>query len=107
MELVINKISLAHYLFLSASVFSIGAMGILLNKRNVINILMSIEIMLLAANMNFVAFASHFSDLTGQICTIIIMTIAAAEVSIGLAIVVIFYRKNRTISLEDINKLKG
>lgn len=107
MELITAKISLTHFLFLSATIFAIGIIGIILNKRNVINILMSIELMLLAANINFVTFSSYFNDLAGQISTIIIMTIAAAEVSIGLAIVVVFYRTRGSIAIEDMNKLKG
>lgn len=107
MELIISKISLPHYLIFSATLFGIGAIGLLLNKKNVINILMSIEIMLLAANINFVAFSSFFHELSGQIYSIVILTTAAAEAAIGLAIVVVFYRLRSTIDLDDIKELKG
>ncbi len=107
MELLTNNVTLEHYIILSCFLFAIGMCGLLLSKRNVISILMSIELMLLAANINFLAFSAFYQDLTGQIATIIILTIAAAEASIGLAIVVNFYRARGTISIEEINKLKG
>jgi len=107
MELIINKISVVHYLILAATLFAIGATGLLLDRRNVINILMCIEIMLLAANINFVAFSSHFGSISGQIASIIVLTIAAAEASIGLAIIVVFYRNRGTIFIDEINGLRG
>lgn len=107
MELFTNSISLEHYLILASVLFAIGVTGILLNKKNVINILMSIELMLLAANINFVAFSAYLSDLTGQIASLIILTIAAAEAAIGLAIIVAFFRTKGSIAIEDINELKG
>ncbi len=107
MESIISNVTLEHYVILSCCLFSIGMCGLLLNKGNVINILMSIELMLLAANINFVAFSSYYNELTGQIASIIILAIAAAEAAIGLAIIVNFYRACGTISIEKINKLKG
>jgi len=107
MELFTNSISLEHYLILASVLFAIGVTGILLNKKNVINILMSIELMLLAANINFVAFSAYLSDLSGQIASLIILTIAAAEAAIGLAIIVAFFRTKGSITIEDINELKG
>ena len=107
MELITNKISVVHFLILAIVIFAIGIAGILFNRRNIINILMSIELMLLAANINFVAFSNHFSDLSGQVASIFILSIAAAEAAIGLAIVVIFYRNRSSIEIEDLNQLKG
>ncbi len=100
-------ISINHYLILSAIVFTIGICGIFLNRKNVIIILMSIELMLLAVNINFVTFSVYLKDLTGQIFTIFILTVAAAEAAIGLAILVIFYRKKGSIAIEDVSELKG
>ena len=100
-------IGINHYLILSSIVFVIGICGIFLNKKNLIIILMSIELMLLAVNINMVAFSSYLQDLTGQIFTIFILTVAAAEAAIGLAILVIFYRKKNSIDTDDINELKG
>ena len=101
------EIGLHSYLILSAVVFSIGAAGIFLNRNNIIVILMSIELMLLAVNINFVAFSSHLNDLTGQIFSLIVLTIAAAETAIGLAILVIHFRNRSSIMVDDINELKG
>ena len=100
-------IGINHYLILSAIVFTIGVCGIFLNRKNVIIILMSIELMLLAVNINFVAFSVYLEDLTGQIFTIFTLTVAAAEAAIGLAILVIFYRKKGSIAIDDISELKG
>ena len=100
-------ITLNHYLFLSAFIFTLGVFGIFLNRKNVITILMSIELMLLAVNINFVAFSSYNNDISGQIFTIFILTVAAAEAAIGLAILVSFFRNRGSIAVEDINSLKG
>ena len=101
------EIGLAHYLIVAAILFSLGIFGIFLNRKNVIVILMSIELMLLAVNINFVAFSSWLGDLTGQIFTVFILTVAAAEAAIGLAILVIYFRNRGSIAVEDINMMKG
>lgn len=100
-------IGIVHYLGLAAIIFTIGVFGIFLNRKNVIIILMSIELMLLAVNINFVAFSAYLGDLTGQIFTMFVLTVAAAEAAIGLAILVIFFRNKGTIAVEDIASLKG
>lgn len=100
-------IGLSHYLTVAAILFSIGIFGIFVNRKNLIIILMSIELMLLAVNINFVAFSSFMGDLMGQVFTMLVLTVAAAEAAIGLAIVVVFYRAHRSIAVEDINELKG
>lgn len=101
------EIGLAHYLTLAGLLFTIGVFGIFLNRKNMIVILMSIELMLLAVNINFVAFSSYWGDLTGQVFTMFILTVAAAEAAIGLAILVVFFRNKGTIAVEDIAGLKG
>ena len=100
-------IGLGHYLALAAILFTIGVFGIFLNRKNVIIILMSIELILLAVNINFVAFSAQLNDLAGQVFALLILTVAAAEAAIGLAILVIFYRNRGTIAVEDVNQLKG
>ena len=100
-------IYLEHYLFLAAIIFTIGVLGIFLNKKNVIIILMSIELILLAVNINLVSFSIFINDLSGQIFTLFILTVAAAEAAIGLAIIVVYFRNSGTIRVEDIEKLKG
>jgi NADH-quinone oxidoreductase subunit K len=100
-------IGLAHYLTVAAALFTIGVFGIFLNRKNVIIILMSVELMLLAVNINFVAFSAHLGDLVGQIFTMFVLTVAAAEAAIGLAIVVCFFRNKGTIAVEDISQMKG
>ncbi len=100
-------IGLTHYLVLAAILFTIGIFGIFLNRRNVIVILMSIELMLLAVNVNFVAFSVFRGDLTGQIFSLFVLTVAAAEAAIGLAILVVFFRNRGSIAVEDISSLKG
>ncbi len=100
-------IGLVHYLIVAAILFTLGVFGIFLNRKNVITILMSIELMLLAVNINFVAFSTHLGDLTGQVFTMFVLTVAAAEVSIGLAILVVYSRHRGTIAVEDINMMKG
>ncbi|MEO5345205.1 MAG: NADH-quinone oxidoreductase subunit NuoK [Magnetococcus sp. YQC-9] len=99
--------SLNHFLLLSAMLFTIGIVGIFLNRRNMIIILMSIELILLAVNINFVAFSHYLGDLSGQIFTFFVLTVAAAEAAIGLAILVAFFRNRATIDVEEIDSLKG
>ena len=101
------EISLGHYLILAATIFTIGVIGIFLNRKNIIVILMSIELILLAVNINLVSFSIYMNDLTGQIFTLFILTVAAAEAAIGLAIIVIYYRDSGTIRVQEIDKLKG
>ncbi|MBT5913285.1 MAG: NADH-quinone oxidoreductase subunit NuoK [Rhodospirillaceae bacterium] len=100
-------ISLSHYLVLGAILFAIGIVGIFLNRKNVIILLMAIELMLLAVNMNFVAFSHYLQDISGQIFVFFILTVAAAEAAIGLAILVVLFRNLRTINVDDLDKLKG
>ncbi len=100
-------IGLQHYLILAAILFTIGVTGIFINRKNVITLLMSIELMLLAVNINFVAFSAHLQDLVGQIFTLFILTVAAAEAAIGLAILVVYYRNRGNIEVDDINLMKG
>jgi NADH-quinone oxidoreductase subunit K len=100
-------IGLGHYLTVSAILFTLGIFGIFLNRKNLIVIMMSIELMLLAVNINLVAFSSFLNDLVGQVFTMLVLTVAAAEAAIGLAIVVVFYRNRRSIEVEDINQMKG
>lgn len=101
------EISMIHYLVVAAILFTIGVFGIFLNRKNVIVILMSIEMMLLAVNINFVTFSAYLHDLSGQIFTMFVLTVAAAEAAIGLAILVVFFRNKGTIAVEDISDLKG
>ena len=101
------EIGLYHYLVLAALLFTIGVFGIFLNRKNVIVILMSIELMLLAVNINFVAFSSYMGDLAGQVFALFVLTVAAAESAIGLAILVVFFRNRGSIAVEDISSLKG
>ena len=101
------NIALGHYLILAAIIFTIGVVGIFLNRKNVIIILMSIELILLAVNINLVSFSIFTQDLTGQIFTMFILTVAAAEAAIGLAIIVVYYRNKGSIKIEDISSLKG
>ncbi len=101
------RVELIHYLLLSAIIFIIGIVGIILNKRNLLIILMAIELMLLAVNINLIAFSAHLKDLQGHIFTIFILTVAAAETAIGLAIVMVCYKNNKNIEIQDLNKLKG
>ena len=96
-----------HYLILSSLIFLLGVTGIFLNRKNVISILMSIELILLGVNINFIAFSYFSSDLNGQIFSLFILTVAAAEAAIGLAILVVYFRNKGTIDVKDINVLKG
>lgn len=100
-------VGLEHYITVAAVLFVIGIFGIFLNRKNVIVILMSIELMLLAVNLNLVAFSTHSGDLVGQIFTLFVLTVAAAEAAIGLAILVVFFRNRGTIDVEDVNVMKG
>jgi len=100
-------IGIAHYLTVAAILFTIGIFGIFLNRKNVIIILMAIELMMLAVNINLVAFSSFLNDLTGQVFALLVLTVAAAEAAIGLAILVVYFRNRRTIAVEDINLMKG
>jgi NADH-quinone oxidoreductase subunit K len=100
-------IGLGHYLTVAAFLFTIGVFGIFINRKNVIIILMSIELILLAVNINFVAFSAFLGDLTGQVFALFVLTVAAAEAAIGLAILVVYFRNRGTIAVEDINLMKG
>jgi NADH-quinone oxidoreductase subunit K len=100
-------IGLGHYLTVGAILFTLGIVGIFINRKNVIIILMSIELILLAVNVNFVAFSAFLVDLVGQVFALVVLTVAAAEAAIGLAILVVFYRNRGSIAVEDINLMKG
>jgi len=100
-------VPLAHYLTLAAILFTLGIFGIFLNRKNVIIILMSIELMLLAVNLNFVAFSAYLGDLAGQVFAMFVLTVAAAEAAIGLAILVVYFRNRGSIEVEDINLMRG
>ena len=101
------EIGLAHYLTVGAILFTLGIAGIILNRKNIIVILMSVELILLSVNLNLVAFSAKLGDLTGQVYALFVLTVAAAEAAIGLAILVTFYRNRGTIAVDDINNLKG
>ena len=101
------EIGLGHYLTVAAILFTLGLFGIFLNWKNVIVILMSVELMLLAVNINLVAFSTHMGDLVGQIFAMFVLTVAAAEAAIGLAILVVYYRNRASIAVEDINMMRG
>ena len=101
------EIGLGHYLTVSAVLFTLGLFGVFLNRKNVIIILMSIELMLLAVNINMVAFSTHLQDLVGQVFARFVLTVAAAEAAIGLAILVTYYRNRGSIAVEDVNLMKG
>jgi NADH-quinone oxidoreductase subunit K len=100
-------IGLANYLTVAAILFTIGVLGIFLNRKNIIIILMSVELILLAVNINFVAFSTYLGDLVGQVFALFILTVAAAEAAIGLAILVVYFRNRGTIAVEDVNLMKG
>ncbi len=102
-----NEVTLENYLILAAIIFTIGIIGIFLNRKNLIVILMCIELLLLAVNINLVSFSIFLNDLNGQIFTLFILTVAAAEAAIGLAIIVVYYRQVGSIHVEDIDRLKG
>jgi NADH-quinone oxidoreductase subunit K len=100
-------LSLSHFLILGALLFAISVVGIFLNRKNVIILLMAIELMLLAVNMNFIAFSHYLNDISGQVFVFFILTVAAAESAIGLAILVVLFRNLSTINVDDLNTLKG
>ena len=100
-------IGLEHYLAVAAALFVIGIFGLFLNRKNIIILLMSIELMLLSVNINFVAFSTYLNDYVGQIFTLFVLTVAAAEAAIGLAILVCFFRNKGSIDVEDVNVMKG
>ena len=100
-------VSLSHYLVVAAILFTLGVAGIILNRKNIIVILMSIELILLAVNINLVAFSTHLGDIVGQIFALFVLTVAAAEAAIGLAILVVYFRNRGSIAVEDINLMKG
>ena len=102
-----TEIGLGHYLTLGAVIFSIGVIGIFLNRKNIIVILMSIELILLAVNINLVSFSIYLGDLSGQVFTLFILTVAAAESAIGLAILVVMFRNKGSINIDDLNSMKG
>ena len=100
-------VSLVHYLILAAILFSIGVMGIFINRRNLIMLLMSIELMLLAINLNFIAFSHYLGDIAGQVFVIFILTVAASETAIGLGILVVLFRRISSVKTDDLDSLKG
>ena len=100
-------VGLAQYLWLAAIIFTIGVLGIFLNRKNVIIILMSVELILLAVNINFVAFSAYLGNLIGQVFALFVLTVAAAEAAIGLAILVVYFRNRGSIAVEDINMMNG
>jgi NADH-quinone oxidoreductase subunit K len=106
-DMFFGSIGIAHYVMLSSLLFVTGIAGIFLNRKNIITLLMSIELMLLAVNINFVAFSMKLGDLGGQVFTMFILTVAAAEAAIGLAILVVYFRNRGTIDVDDIATLKG
>ena len=101
------SVGLGHYLAVAAILFTLGILGIFINRKNVIVILMSVELILLAVNINLVSFSSFLGDLVGQVFALLVLTVAAAEAAIGLAILVVFYRNRGSIAVEDINLMKG
>jgi len=100
-------IGLTHYVMLAAILFTIGVAGIILNHKNIIVILMSVELILLSVNINLVAFSTHAGDLTGQVFALLVLTVAAAEAAIGLAVLVVYFRNRGSIAVEDVNLMKG
>ena len=102
-----GSLTLSHYLVLGAALFAISIVGVFLNRKNVIILLMAIELMLLAVNMNFIAFSHYLGDIAGQVFVLFILTVAAAESAIGLAILVVLFRNLQTINVEDLDSLKG
>ena len=100
-------ISVGHYLAVSAVLFTLGVLGIFINRKNIIVILMAIELILLAVNLNLVAFSAFLGDLTGQVFAMFVLTVAAGEAAIGLAILVIYFRARGTIAVDDVNRMKG
>lgn len=105
--MMITEIDLEHYLIVAALLFTIGVFGLFMHRKSIINILMSIELMLLSININFVSFSAYLQDIVGQIFSIIILSVAAAEVSIGLAILVLYFRNKGSITIEEVNQMRG
>ena len=101
------EIGLSHYLSVAAILFTLGILGIFLNRKNVIVILMSVELMLLAVNINLIAFSAYLNDMVGQVFAMFVLTVAAAEAAIGLAILVVYFRNRGSIAVEDVNMMKG
>ena len=101
------EIGLGHYLTVAAILFTLGVLGVFVNRKNIIIILMSIELMLLAVNINLIAFSTHLGDLMGQVFALMVLTVAAGEAAIGLAILVVYFRNRGTIAVEDVNLMKG
>ena len=101
------EVGLSHYLTVAAILFVIGVFGIFMNRKNIITILMSVELILLAVNINFVAFSGFMGDLAGQVFALFVLTVAAAEAAIGLAILVVFFRNRGSIAVDDVNSMKG
>ena len=101
------ELTLTHYLVVSSILFSLGILGVFLNRRNIIIVLMSIELMLLAVNINLVSFSWFLKDLTGQVFSLFILTVAAAEAAVGLAILVVYFRNRATIKIDDLSQMKG
>lgn len=100
-------IGIEHYLVVSSTLFVLGMLGIFLNRKNIIIILMAIELILLSVNINLVAFSAFLGDMTGQVFAMFVLTVAAAEAAIGLAILVIYFRRRGTIAVDDVNRMKG
>ena len=100
-------IGLSHYLTVAAILFTLGVLGIFINRKNVIVILMSVELILLAVNINMIAFSAYLNDIVGQVFALLILTVAAAEAAIGLAVLVVFFRNRGSIAVEDINMMRG
>jgi NADH-quinone oxidoreductase subunit K len=105
--LIVLTIGLGHFLTVAAILFTLGVFGIFVNRKNIIVILMSIELILLAVNINLVAFSTHLGDITGQVFALFVLTVAAAEAAIGLAILVVYFRNRGTIAVDDVNMMKG
>jgi len=105
--MILNGIELQNFLIVSAILFCVGISGIFANRKNVISLLMSIELMLLAVNINFVAFSAYLNDLVGQIFAIFVLTVAGAEAAIGLAILVLYFSNNKNIEIDKVSKMKG
>ncbi len=107
MNMLTSPIGITHYIVLASIIFTIGIFGLFVNRKNVIVLLMCIELILLAVNINFVAFSSHVGNITGQVFTMFVLTVAAAEAAIGLAILVVYFRNRGTIAVEDVHQMKG
>lgn len=107
METSFTAVGLGHYLTLAAILFTLGVFGIFLNRKNIIIILMSIELMLLAVNINLVAFSAYLGDIVGQIFALLVLTVAAGEAAIGLAILVVYFRNRGSIEVENVSQMKG